>query len=521
MIKLVQSFQFFKKDKFFDAVFFVIILVFFIRASFYYYQIIIFPFQLELREGMALLITNAFLNGNNPYAEINQPLLHNQYGFLYSMVLLPFSQYFGPTLFIHRLINFIFILISCIIVFDICYEKGKSFLYSSCALVILYQTFLEQSECLAFPNSMGVCLMLLSIYVPWKTNFTTKSLMFCIIVGILAFFTKIYFIIGSICVAVYLIIFRSRREAIIFSLSLSLITIFAIITVVKFFDFYFEDTILVSYLGGKTSASWRHLVMQVLYFIKLYSGLFIVMTLIIIKKFQLLNNDIPSLIRGFCSNFKKTRELITNNLRRDYFFRVCFVISCTLMIFLGRNSWAFFSYFAQLILPFMLIVFIDQFSKNFISKKIAGLFLIATLIMIACVYPNNTDFYKSYNKQNFLSLNEIVQTHNTMYNSPSLVSLFLEHKKDITDSGQLEYFKLAKTERAKKIYNDYLNDISYKINTNYYDVIFEYSHLLLEINTLENQLFFKKYKLFKTIPIKELQLEHARDIKIWLRRDFF
>jgi hypothetical protein len=96
--------------------------------------------------------------------------------------------------------------------------------------------------------------------------------------------------------------------------------------------------------------------------------------------------------------------------------------------------------------------------------------------------------------------------------------IFLENKKDITDSGQVEYFKFAKTEGAKKIYTDYLHDISYKINTNYYDVIFEHSSLSSEINALDNKLFFKKYKLFKIIPIKELQLEHARDIKIWLRR---
>lgn len=497
---------------------FIVILGVFIRSSFYYYQIILFPFQLEFREGMSLLITNAFLNGNNPYAEMNQPLFHNQYGFFYSVLLLPFSLYSGATLFIHRLINFICILISCAIIFDICYEDGKSFLYSLCASAILYQTYLEQSQSLAFPNTLGVCLMLLSVYIPWKSKFSIKSLIFCIILGIVAFFTKIYFIIGSIYVMVYLVIFRTRREAIIFSLSLSIATLISIIIVGKFFDYYFEDTILVSYYVGKVYSSWEHLAKQVLHFIILYIGLIIPATFIGIKKYRSRIHGISCQTEKIGLNLKKAKKLIADHSGRNSCIHVCFIMSCFLIIFFGRNTGAYFSYFAQLILPFMLIVLFNQFSKSCISRKLSLFLIMITLIRLSLAYPEYTDFYKLLNKDNYSTLEKIVRTHNVMYNSPIMVSIFLADGKNITDSGQAEYFKYAKTERSMNIYERYLNDISDKISNNYYEIVFEPSGLLSkDANNFKEQYPLNNYKLTGIIPI--IMLQQKWDVKIWSRND--
>ena len=52
---------------------------------------ILMPYQIEFREGTALVLTRILLNGENPFVFGNQPLAMTNYGVGYNLAVLPFA----------------------------------------------------------------------------------------------------------------------------------------------------------------------------------------------------------------------------------------------------------------------------------------------------------------------------------------------------------------------------------------------------------------------------------------------
>src|SRR5690348_13683559 len=75
------------------------------------------PYQIELREGASLVMTEVFLHGGNPFVFDNQPLAMNNYGIAYNLVVLPFAMWFGNTLLVYRSITFLFVIGSSVLGF--------------------------------------------------------------------------------------------------------------------------------------------------------------------------------------------------------------------------------------------------------------------------------------------------------------------------------------------------------------------------------------------------------------------
>ena len=102
-------------------------LIFFIfRLASYSWTIIATPYPEEYREGAILLFTDSLIRKINPFSLANHPLMTNNYGFLYNMVVLPFAITFGNTLIVHRTISILFILVSCTLIVLILTKVGNT-----------------------------------------------------------------------------------------------------------------------------------------------------------------------------------------------------------------------------------------------------------------------------------------------------------------------------------------------------------------------------------------------------------
>jgi hypothetical protein len=133
------------------------------------------PNPAEFREGANLVMTEYLLQGRNPFALENQPLLNTNKGFVYNFTVLPLAYFFGNTLFVHRLVSFIFILLSCYLVFKVLRKCQCRFLRDRRrGSATGMSSFLRLTD--RTVDGMGTFLFLASILIPWFSHYDTKSL---------------------------------------------------------------------------------------------------------------------------------------------------------------------------------------------------------------------------------------------------------------------------------------------------------------------------------------------------------
>lgn len=170
------------------------------------------PFPNEYREGSILLTTQALLNGKNPYALAQQPEYTNVYGILYHLVVYPFAKLFGNSFPVHRSVSAAFVLATCGLMVWIMRWMKTPWVINLGASLILYGHLLFYITPLARPDSMGVFLMVLSVILPFRFRYSDRSLIASIILGILAFLTKPYFILGLAFVIAYVFVFQAKGK---------------------------------------------------------------------------------------------------------------------------------------------------------------------------------------------------------------------------------------------------------------------------------------------------------------------
>ena len=161
-------------------------------AAYFSVVTISMPYQIELREGTALVTTRILLNGENPFSFENQPLAMTNYGIGYNLAVLPFARFFGNTLLVHRAVTFTFILLSAFACAAVVYKKQKdiSLSFTCGAFVIIGLT--TNGGIGAYPSSMGTFLFLLAVLVPYIRSFDRIGLFASILFSLLAFYTKPY-----------------------------------------------------------------------------------------------------------------------------------------------------------------------------------------------------------------------------------------------------------------------------------------------------------------------------------------
>ena len=210
----------------------------------YSWTIISTPYPAEYREESILLMTDFLIHGNNPFTLANHPLMTNNYGFLYNLVVLPFAILFGNTLAVHRAISILFIFASCILIVLTLLTLKVAWPFAVAGGTIVMASLLFSGIPLSHPDGLGEFFFLLAILLPFYRKFDTPALIISGAAGILAFLAKPYFLLAVGVVGAYIFLFVSKKKGVIYAAGVSGALLLILYGINVFLECYFLDVIL-------------------------------------------------------------------------------------------------------------------------------------------------------------------------------------------------------------------------------------------------------------------------------------
>ncbi|QWR76942.1 hypothetical protein [Candidatus Magnetomonas plexicatena] len=369
--------------------FVIILTILLYRLLKYHISLIMYPHQLELREGGMVLSTDLILRGGNPYDFANQPMYMNVYGIMYNYAVIPFYKLFAAIgvhrdkllLLAHRFTTGVFIFLSCLIVVLIMIRLKIKLLYIFGALIIQYVSLIYSMTSLSRPDSLGMFLFLLSIYIPWRCTYSTKSLVLSVFIGILSFYTKVYFVLGVLIIISYVFFYISKEKGVKCLLLFFITLLLSAIFVNKYYESYFYDCLFLQI--NINSYRLNYALLQLRHFSNHSAGLVLFLLLMVILNFKINSNKIMSYYRDIKINIKTIKEPFFS--KEMPLFAYCALTSLAVLVFkLGGSDGAWMTYFFQLFLPFFLIFTLTLTINNSKLKTTALLLLFLSVYTSYC-----------------------------------------------------------------------------------------------------------------------------------------
>jgi hypothetical protein len=428
----------------------------------YHFRIITDPNPQAYREGGMLLSTHYLLEGKNPFNLENMPLAINVYGLFYHVVVLPFAWILGPGLLAHRLVSGISILISCFILYRVLLKNQTHQLYAAAAVVILYAALLFNDSSLSKPCSLGTALFLGAICIPYLYKYTTASLLVSVLLGLLAFYTKPYFILAPFYTGTHLFLFRSRRIGLLYCSTFLLLLISSALLINHFFVCYFPNSFF-NHLNINIKSSTAYALRQVGFFSELNAWLFFIVAVYLFKFLPGATKNSASPPGGFS------------------LWVYAFLGSLVLIfVSLGRHHGNWMVYLFELLTPFLLIIILSLTSK--LNSNTC--FLIIPLLIFTVYNYYARLPHEHYTCPQWNEVRALVDAHHNILNTPAIAPLLIEKKKKLYDSGLTEYFRfsnypdrqilsffLPENERISERYEAYENDIARQVKNKEFDLI--------------------------------------------------
>ncbi len=398
---------------------------------------IFIPYQIEFREGAALVTTKIVLGGGNPYTFENQPLGLNVYGVGYSLVVSPFAFLFGNTLLTHRAITFIFIILSALVNAASAYKTRKDISLAFGCAAFTMTGLIGHGGAGAFPAAMGSFLFLASILTPFNRSFDKTSLFISSLTAVFAFYTKPYFVLAFALVSTYLFLFVSKKKFVFYGLIfLPLFAAFFIAARVAF-PLYFTNIIIANVFLTVKSAetlvgNLRSLLIYfypalILAVIVLVKGLFVKKDLYIDridqKIFDLINYDRPFVTYSF-----------------NY---VLYLFVCSFLVFLlvlgPHGGGTGMNYAYQLLTPLFFCWLFQKIDLNDKMRFIAVALLLFNLFawQQKILKP---DMLKQKESKEWAQLFKHVESSSNILNSQITASKVVEVGLNPIDSGQTIIF---------------------------------------------------------------------------------
>jgi hypothetical protein len=223
-------------------------------AIYFAVSTIFIPYQIEFREGTAMVTTKIILGGGNPYVFKNQPLGINVYGAGYSLAVLPFAFIFGNTLVVHRTLTFIFILLSALLAAMTIYKTRKNPASAVAGAAFVMVGLIGHGGIGASPAAMGSFLFLAAILIPLMRSFDRISLCISALAALLAFYTKPYFVFSVAVVAIYLFLFVTKKSSLFYGILFLFLFTLSFVVVRIMCPLYFINVIIANiFLTAKST----------------------------------------------------------------------------------------------------------------------------------------------------------------------------------------------------------------------------------------------------------------------------
>jgi hypothetical protein len=336
----------------------VCVITFVTGITYNHFKLITHPLPLDYNETGMLVITSTIAQGGNPFSLESQPTRISLYPVLYNVLVAPLSRVFGNSLELHRAVAGAFIMACAALCFYLCRRESATRTESFVAAALVYAALLYYSTPIASPNGFGLFLFLCAITVPWVNGFSTRSLAASIVLGILAFFTKQYFIASLGFVALYLFLAESKKRGVYFSLA-ALATFMVVLALVcDFSPYYLQDTFFAVQASANLASSDEIVIPQFEEYAKIYLPLLAIVVMAVMHSFYsgVIADSLHrrNLLKPFLSNLSDFDKPLL--LQKPNYIWVCFACSVIITaLVLGKNRGNHLTYLFQLISPFFLV----------------------------------------------------------------------------------------------------------------------------------------------------------------------
>jgi|GEM_PF-5394527 len=484
---------------FFYIILCIIIIVLFITHIYFQIKYMLFPYQYEKREGAALSVTYLFMNNENPYSEKNQPAYTYVYGFLFPLLNIPINLIFGINIVNFRLLSYFFVLLSCALLFYFLFKiKKYKFLISISGIFILHYLLIYGLANNAKPESLGVLLLMLSTFIPYKFQFNNKSLIISIFISILAFFCKPYYLIGALLITTYLFFFVNKKKSTLFFL-LFIFLFFLSLYLINFIFSYYLNNNFFHHLNV-ASYSKKHMINQLINFImKKYIKilLFVIIIFFIIK---IWNKKINHNSIKFSLNKINTPLII---IEHDLFFLYnCFFIILLFIIKIGGHAGSIKAhYLYHLLSPFLVVVFCQAFNWLLLYKEKLGKILFITFYFYLLISYKPKNYHMEMYYKEWKTIEDTILKYNNVLSPPIVNSIMISNNRRIYNSGQSEYFitginKFSKnfgfSKNINQIMDNYYNEINNSVKNKKFDLIIDKTYI-------DKKIFEENYYYYKTL----------------------
>lgn len=410
-----------------------------------HFQLITHEVPLDYNETGMLVITGTIAEGENPYSLESQPNRTSVYPVLYNSLVAPLSLVFGNSLVLHRAVAAIFILASCTLCYLVTQRAANSHPDSLAVAAMLYAGLLFYSTPIASPNSLGILLFLATIFVPWRFNFSNRSLCLALFLGILAFYAKQYFVACLGYVALYLFVSKSKKVGVIFGALAFTLFLISIIIVNYTSPYFLDNTIF----GMKTAqdfvASKQTLFKQLGEYCLLYMPIFLVLGVLFFDN-ALTKRAVPRVsdsvglkneTRHFSGLTDMNAPLLVHKVN---YFWFCFACSLAVIVLsIGKNPGNHLTYFFQLLSPFFLMGTIVAAARAGKLKWLSQLLLIAAFYSSYTMLPR--DF--TVGEKNWQQLRKVMSGADDIFASTIVLADIIEHGGETYLNGHTRYFSLA------------------------------------------------------------------------------
>lgn len=467
------------------------------------------PYQIELREGTAQVMTEILLKGGNPFAFDNQPLSMNNYGIGYNLVVLPFATLIGNTLAVHRAVTFLFIILSALLGFLAVHKKNQSISLALACAAFIMVGLIGRGSIGAFPSAMGVFLFLFVVLIPFFRSFDFTGLLVSALISLFAFYTKAYFVLGFGVVVSYLFLFVSKKKSIVYGLIFASLFLLSFLATCYIFPLYFVNTIIGNVSNASLSSSHLTVQLKDLFFI-----FYPVLTLFVIH----------FLWNGFEKKISFSSQVNFLQLDGPFFIPPFnyfgYLFLCSLLAFvlvLGRHIGSYLNYAYQLLVPTFFIWFFQEVAVREKLKLI--LVLVALFNLFLWEYTLlNPSMLKQKDSKEWAQVYEYIHASSVTLNSPVTASELIALGQMPMDSGQTAYFyevePFSKNLLTGTTYNEFYDDgFRYMILI---DRMIEKQRFDLVITTKEKANFYHDKMLWDYYSqVDEIQVDMPQTGQQW------
>ena len=389
------------------------------------------PWQLEYREGAVLLQVRGLLHGINVYSQEQLPLYLNVYGSIYNSVGWLFCKMMGEGFFPLRLISFLSILASLFLLNDILRRKRVLVDIRLALCLYMYFGLLFATTPLARPDALGFLSFMLCFWLFEVFQASLWSMVMIIILSLLGFLIKQYFVITAPLVISYVFFFRSKRMGLIFTAMFlgALVLVYGLDT--RLLPGYLPLA-LAATSGGATPLS-LHSTVYMLKQTGEFAGLYLGALLLCLRD---------------CKRFSGSWRQRLRSLSFPCYASLLIVALLTLK--LGHHMAASLTYYLQLLAPFILVSIAPADVgmggiTRFAALQISIVCLLTTVMAVKAIH---SPFRVLRTGRQISAVYKDVLPYREVLGSPMLVSTLLDQHKLVYYSGQSEYLMAVTDKRA-------------------------------------------------------------------------